>query len=69
MDEWTNTQRQIALLPTGGTGNPWPDMEDERLPDFPTACLPEDCAVIPFSAEKGTGRDELVRVILDHCEP
>ena len=26
--------------------------------------LPEDCVVIPFSAEKGTGRDELVRCIL-----
>ena len=25
--------------------------------------LPEDCLVIPFSAEKGTGRDELVRII------
>ena len=28
--------------------------------------LPEDCVVIPFSAEKGTGRDELVRIILDY---
>ena len=27
--------------------------------------LPENCAVIPFSAEKGTGRDDLVRKILD----
>ena len=27
--------------------------------------LPEECPVIPFSAEKGTGRDELVRIILD----
>ncbi len=27
--------------------------------------LPEDCPVISFSAEKGTGRDELVRIILD----
>lgn len=27
--------------------------------------LPEDCPVIPFSAEKGTGRDELVRLILN----
>ena len=26
--------------------------------------LPEDCQVIPFSAEKGKGRDELVRIIL-----
>ncbi len=26
--------------------------------------LPESCPVIPFSAEKGTGRDELVRLIL-----
>lgn len=27
--------------------------------------LPEDCPLIPFSAEKGTGREELVRCILD----
>lgn len=27
--------------------------------------LPEDCTVIPFSAEKGIGRDELVSKILD----
>ncbi len=27
--------------------------------------LPEACPVIPFSAEKGTGRDDLVRLILD----
>ena len=27
--------------------------------------LPEACAVIPFSAENGTGRDELVRMILN----
>ena len=26
--------------------------------------LPEECPVIPFSAEKGDGRDELVRLIL-----
>lgn len=26
--------------------------------------LPEDSVVIPFSAEKGTGRDELIRMIL-----
>lgn len=26
--------------------------------------LPEECPVIPFSAEKGNGRDELVRMIL-----
>lgn len=26
--------------------------------------LPEDCTVIPFSAEKGTGREELVKIIL-----
>ena len=26
--------------------------------------LPEDCPVIPFSAEKGTGRDELIKLIL-----
>ncbi len=26
--------------------------------------LPEDCMILPFSAEKGTGRDELVRLIL-----
>jgi len=27
--------------------------------------LPEDCVVLPFSAEKGDGREELVRYILD----
>lgn len=26
--------------------------------------LPEECPVIPFSAEKGTGKDELVNIIL-----
>lgn len=30
--------------------------------------LPESCPVIPFSAEKGTGRDELVRRILAAVE-
>ncbi len=30
--------------------------------------LPESCPVIPFSAEKGTGRDELVRLILETAE-
>ena len=27
--------------------------------------LPEECKVVPFSAENGTGRDELVKIILD----
>ena len=31
--------------------------------------LPGDCAVIPFSAEKGTGRDELVKKILSVVDP
>ena len=26
--------------------------------------LPEECPVIPFSAEKGTGKDDLVKLIL-----
>ena len=30
--------------------------------------LPEDCPVIPFSAEKGTGRDELLNRILAAAE-
>ena len=30
--------------------------------------LPEDCPLIPFSAEKGTGRDELIRLILSVIE-
>ena len=30
--------------------------------------LPEECLIIPFSAEKGTGREELIRVILDTCQ-
>ncbi len=27
--------------------------------------LPEDCPIIPFSAEKGNGKDELIRLILN----
>ena len=30
--------------------------------------LPEDCPLIPFSAEKGTGKDDLVRLILNTVE-
>ena len=30
--------------------------------------LPEHCPIIPFSAEKGNGRDELVRLILNTVE-
>ncbi len=30
--------------------------------------LPESCPVIPFSAEKGTGKDELVKYILRACK-
>ena len=30
--------------------------------------LPNSCPIIPFSAEKGNGRDELVRLILDAAE-
>lgn len=30
--------------------------------------LPENCPVIPFSAEKGTGKDALVKIILDIAE-
>ncbi len=32
-----------------------------------TLDLPEDVAVLPFSAEKGTGRDELVKTIFSAC--
>lgn len=30
--------------------------------------LPEDCPIIPFSAEKGNGREELIRLILNTAE-
>ena len=30
--------------------------------------LPDECPVIPFSAEKGNGRDDLVRLIIDTAE-
>lgn len=33
-----------------------------------TLALPEAVKVIPFSAEKGTGREELLSLILDHME-
>ena len=43
--------------------------KSELIPNMQTIredlALPEDCPVIPFSAEKGTGREELVRKILD----
>ena len=31
-------------------------------------CLPDDCIVVPFSAEKGTGREELLKIILSVVE-
>ncbi|MBR5022192.1 MAG: YihA family ribosome biogenesis GTP-binding protein [Oscillospiraceae bacterium] len=31
--------------------------------------LPEKCPVIPFSAEKGTGREELLKIIMDAANP
>ena len=34
-----------------------------------TLALTDDTPLIPFSAEKGTGRDELLRRILAVCEP
>ena len=44
----------------------------ERAPNMAlirsTLGLTEETALIPFSAEKGTGRDELLRVILDAAE-
>ena len=30
--------------------------------------LPDDCVVVPFSAEKGTGREELLKIILSVVE-
>lgn len=41
-----------------------PNMEQIRQ----ILALPEDCPVIPFSAEKGTGRDELIGIILKTAE-
>ena len=42
--------------------------KSEILPNLQTIRedleLPEDCPIIPFSAEKGTGRDDLVRYVL-----
>jgi len=34
-----------------------------------TLSLSPETKLIPFSAEKGTGRDELVKAILAACEP
>ena len=46
--------------------------KSEILPNLQTIRedleLPEDCQIIPFSAEKGTGRDDLVRIILSAVE-
>lgn len=42
--------------------------KSEIAPNLQTICedleLPEKCPVIPFSAEKGTGKEELLRLIL-----
>lgn len=42
--------------------------KSEIAPNLQTICedleLPEECPVIPFSAEKGTGKEELLRLIL-----
>ena len=42
-----------------------PNMQTIRL----DLGLPSECPIIPFSAEKGNGREELVRLILDAAEP
>lgn len=43
--------------------------KSELLPNMQTIRedleLPEGCTVLPFSAEKGTGRDDLIRFILE----
>ena len=43
--------------------------KSEIIPNMQTICedleLPEECVVLPFSAEKGNGRDELIRLILN----
>ena len=46
--------------------------KSEILPNLQTIRedleLPEDCPIIPFSAEKGIGRDDLVRYILSEVK-
>ena len=43
--------------------------KSEILPNLQTIRedleLPEECPILPFSAEKGTGRDDLVRYVLE----
>ena len=34
--------------------------------ELETLLMPEDVTVIPFSAEKGDGRDEVLALIFDH---
>ena len=41
-------------------------LEDNLQTIRETLHLPEDVPVIPFSAEKGTGRDEVLALIFDH---
>ena len=46
--------------------------KSEIIPNLETIrtdlSLPDDCEVIPFSAEKGTGREELLKIIFSVCE-
>ena len=43
-------------------------VEDSMNTIRTTLHLPEDVPVIPFSAVKGTGRDEVLQMIFDHVE-
>lgn len=62
------------------TGRPWAvvankldklkksELEPNLVQIQETLELPEDVKLIPFSAEKGTGKEELLRLILEHME-
>lgn len=62
------------------TGRPWAvvankldklkksELEPNLVQIRETLELPEDVKLIPFSAEKGTGKEELLRLILEHME-
>lgn len=62
------------------TGRPWAvvankldklkksELEPNLVQIRETLELPENVKLIPFSAEKGTGKEELLRLILEHME-
>ena len=66
MADWfKQTQRPFVIVANKLDKLKKSEIEPNLLRIRQTLQLPEQTMVIPFSAEKGTGRDQLVKVLLD----